>query len=68
MLEGKEIQGEIGQYGGYFVDLNMKGQVEVGVSIKIDLVAELEKLAQKTNTPIDDHAIAWVKKMVAVVG
>ena len=31
---------------------------------RIDLIAELKKLAAKTATPLDDQAIAWVEGML----
>lgn len=67
MLEGKEVEGKIGaegQYGSYEVDVNDKGEVVAKVEVKIDLLAEIEKLAAKTATPIDDAAIAWIKKLL----
>lgn len=64
MLEGKEIQGNIGDIGGYFVDASSNGIVEIGVSVKVDLLAEIKKLAAKTATPIDDQAVAWIEALV----
>lgn len=64
MFEGKEIDGKIGDVGHYFVDVSDKGEVEIGVSVKINLVAEAKKLAAKTATPIDDQAIAWLEKLM----
>jgi hypothetical protein len=67
MLEGKEIQGNLGAYGEYSADLDSKGTITVAVGLKLDLVAELKKLAAKTDTPVDDAAIAWVEKVLAVL-
>lgn len=64
MLEGKELEGKIGNVGEYFVDANDKGEIEIGVSVKIDLLAEIKKLAAKSQTPIDDAAIAWIEKLI----
>jgi|KBSSwiStaDraftv2_1062776.scaffolds.fasta_scaffold6519531_1 hypothetical protein len=64
MLEGKEVEGKIGEIGEYYVDLNDKGEIEVAVSLKIDLVKEAKKLAASTGTPIDDTAIAWLEKLM----
>lgn len=64
MLEGKELEGKVGEFGGYSADLNDKGELEISLSVKVDLVAEAEKLAAKTGTPIDDQAIAWLKKLM----
>jgi hypothetical protein len=68
MLEGKEISGKIGEYGEYYADINAKGMVEVGVLLRVDLVAEAKKLAAKTSTPIDDAAIAWLEGMQKALG
>lgn len=67
MLEGKELEGKIGEYGGYSVDLNAKGELELSLMLKINLVAEAKKLAEKTATPIDDAAIAWLEKLQGAV-
>lgn len=64
MLEGKELEGQIGEFGGYAADINDKGQLEISLSVKIDLVAEAKKLAAKTATPVDDQAIAWLEKLM----
>jgi hypothetical protein len=61
ILEGNEVEGQIGQYGGYSVDIDNKGIVKAQVSVEIDLVAELEKLAKKSPTLIDDKVIGLVK-------
>lgn len=63
-LEGKELDGKIGEYGAYSIDLNDKGELELAIGLKIDLVAEAKKLAAKTGTPIDDQAIAWLEKLM----
>lgn len=63
MLEGREVEGKIGEYGGYHVDIDDKGHLEIAVSVKVNLVAEAKKLAAKTSTPIDDAAIAWLEKI-----
>ncbi len=68
MLEGKEVEGKIGEYGGYSLDLNSKGELELALNLKINLVAEAKKLAEKTKTPLDDHAIAWLEKLQGAVG
>lgn len=65
MLEGKEVEGKIGEFGGYSVDLQKDGKLVVAVEARIDLIAELEKLAAKTSTPMDDVVIAWVKSALA---
>lgn len=64
MLEGKELDYKIGEYGAATVDVTPDLKLVVGVSLEVDLIAELKKLAVKTSTPIDDAAIAWVESMI----
>lgn len=52
MLEGKEVQGKIGEYGEYAVDIDDKGIVTASVSLKADLILELNKLVQKSNVEL----------------
>ena len=61
MLEGREVDGKIGEVGGYFLDVNDKGDFELGVSVKINLVDEPKKLAVSKN-------IAWLEKAADLVG
>lgn len=51
LLEGKEVEGKIGEVGGYFVDVSKDGMVEVGVSIEVkplegDVVVKSENSAK----------------------
>lgn len=64
VLDGKEVEGKIGNVGAYSVDINDKGEVEVAVSAKIDLLAEIEKLAAKSGTKIDDAVVGFLKKLL----
>jgi hypothetical protein len=64
MLEGKEVDVKIGEYGNASVDVTPDLHLEVALSVKVDLIGELKKLALKTGTPLDDQAIAWVESMV----
>lgn len=61
MLEGKEIEGKLGAYGAYSVDVNPQGIVAASVTLQVDIIAELEKLALKSDNQIDDKIIAIVK-------
>jgi hypothetical protein len=61
ILEGNEVEGKIGAVGGYSVDVDDKGVVVAKVEVKVDLVAELEKLAKKSDSQIDDKIIGLVK-------
>jgi hypothetical protein len=63
MLEGKELEKNIGKYGQVSVDVTPRGEVEVAVAAKIDLLAELAKLAKKTGTEIDDVVVKGLMKL-----
>lgn len=63
MLEGKELEKKIGDIGSVSVDVTPDLKLKLAVEIEIDLVAEAKKLAAKTETPIDDAAIAWLEKI-----
>ena len=52
MLEGKELDKKLGEYGSVFVDVNDKLVVEVGVAAKVDLYGELKKVADKSGNKI----------------
>lgn len=67
MFEGKEIEGKIGDIGDYLLDVDDKGFVTAAVGVKIDLIAQLEKIAAKTNNKIDDTVLAYLKKFLGRV-
>lgn len=54
----------LGEYGQVSAELTPKAEVIVSVGLKIDLLGELQKLAAKTATPMDDAVVAWIKKLV----
>lgn len=64
MLDGKELEGTIGEYGSYFVDVQDVGVVEAGVSLKFDVIAALRKLAQKTTNSLDDKAVDVLESLL----
>ena len=64
MLEGKELEKKIGEYGVASIDVTPELKVKVEVAIEVDLIAEAKKLAEKTETPIDNTAIEWLEKIV----
>lgn len=66
MLENVEFSKDLGGYGTASVDVTPDLKLEVAVSAEVDLVAELKKLAAKTNTPIDDTAIEWIEKLLVL--
>lgn len=65
MLEGKELEVKLGEVGSASVDVTPDLKVVVSVEAKIDLIAEIKKLAEKTATPLDDKAIEYVEKLLA---
>ncbi len=67
MLEGKEIQTNIGEYGRASVDVTPDLKIRIEVAVEFDLVAEAKKIALKTGTPVDDTAIAWLEAVMAKV-
>ncbi len=64
MLEGTEFEQKIGQVGAVIVDVTPELKIKVSASVEVDLIGELKKLAEKTATPIDDAALAWIEKLV----
>lgn len=64
MLEGKELDKKIGEYGSASIDVTPELKLKVEVAVEVDLIAEAKKLAAKSGTPIDDAAIAWLEKIV----
>lgn len=82
-LEGKEVEGNIGSIGGYYVDADATGKVVVSLSVKKDIDGHttissdnkiethlfqiLEKVAEKTSTTLDDKAIAGIKAILGMI-
>lgn len=81
MLEGKELEGQIGDVGGYSLDVDDKGLVTVSIEVKKDfdggsvssvnsaqlsLFAILEKAAASTATPWDDKAVEMIEKLLGI--
>lgn len=64
-MDLQKAEGKIGSVGTWSEEVTDKGTVKLQVGVEIDLIAELEKLAAKTATPIDDAVIAWVKGALA---
>jgi hypothetical protein len=57
MLEGKELDKKLGEYGSAFVDINDQLMLEIGVSAKVDILAEAEKLALKSGNSLAVKAV-----------
>lgn len=64
MLEGTEFEQKIGQVGAVIVDVTPELKLSISAKVEVDLIGELKKLAEKTATPIDDAALAWIEKLV----
>lgn len=61
MLDGKEIEGKIGDVGGYFVDVTKEGIAEIGVQISAKF-AENDVEVQSTNSA-KAHILAILDKI-----
>ncbi|HZX13699.1 MAG TPA: hypothetical protein VFF49_04790 [Thermodesulfobacteriota bacterium] len=81
LLEGKELEGKIGEKGSYSVDVDTTGLIEIklgggdlmadgfegGAYVKLTLMSILEKVAAKTETQWDDAAVMSIKKILGLV-
>ena len=65
ILEGNEFEQKIGQVGAVVVDVTPELKLSLSAKVEVDLLAEIKKLAEKTATPYDDMAIAWIEKVLA---
>ena len=63
-MDIQKLEGKIGSIGTYSESVSDQGVVKLMVGVEIDLVVEAKKLAEKTATPIDDQAIAWLEKLM----
>lgn len=61
MFEGKELDKKIGEFGGAFIDLKEDLTLEVGISLKVDLLAEGKKLAEKSGKPWIVSAVSFIE-------
>jgi hypothetical protein len=50
ILEGKELEGKIGEYGAYSVDINEKLVLQADIRLTVDVLKEIEKAVQKSNS------------------
>lgn len=65
-LEKVELEGKIGNVGTYAVDVTPQLKLKVSVGVELPIIDYLKQAAAKTSTPIDDQAIAWIEKVLAV--
>lgn len=83
MLEGKELEGKIGEVGEYFVDVEKNGQVTISLTAKkelegvlvssenkavVNVITLLEKVAAKTEAKWDEAVVAQIKKILGLIG
>jgi len=62
VLVSKEA--ELGEYGKASVELTSEAKVILSVKAEVDLLGELEKLAAKTETKLDDTVVAYIKQLI----
>jgi len=54
----------LGEYGAAGVSLTSDAKVKVYLAAEIDLLAELSKLAAKTETKLDDAVVGYIKGLI----
>lgn len=64
MLEGKEIEVKVGEYGTASVDVTPDFYLDAAVVIRIDIIKELRRLAEKTGIKLAESAIDQIELMV----
>jgi hypothetical protein len=52
------------QIGPVKASVDITPELKLQVTLELDLIAEAKKLAERTNTPLDNHAIAWLELLV----
>jgi hypothetical protein len=62
MLEGRELEGKIGEYGSYFFDIDDRLDVHASVTIRVDLVNELRKRTAYFNNALVQRAINMIAR------
>lgn len=82
MLEGVELEGKLGDFGSYSVDVNATGKVLVALEVEkivvdglkivsksgveIDLFMLLEMVAKKTSAAWDDIAVSKIRDILNI--
>lgn len=79
MLEGKELEGKIGDVGSYYIDVDATGKVEIALQVEkafeggkassltkveANLLDICEAAAKKTDAVWDDNAIKTIKAVL----
>lgn len=82
-LDGKELEGKIGDVGSYSVDVDATGKVIISAvvsyeftggkvsstnAVEVGILDLLAQVAAKTSTTLDDEAVAMAKKLLGLVG
>lgn len=83
ILEGKEVEGKIGDVADYYIDVDEAGKVVVSLiakkvidshtslssenKVETDLFVILEKITAKTKTTLDDKAVATIKAILGMI-
>lgn len=74
MLEGKEIEGKMGNVGQYSLDVDDKGimrvelgaqpmdGVQAGAFAQVDIIIALKQLAARTSNGVDDAMVSTIAK------
>lgn len=80
-LDGKELEGKIGDVGGYSVDVDDKGKIKIDasvskdlghskvsntLSIETDIFKLAEAIAKKSESTWDDKAISGLKAILGI--
>lgn len=81
MLTGNELEGNIGEVGNYTVDVDLQGNVKISLeiskdfghskastvnSVEVNIFDLAEAIAKKTETTLDDKAIAALKSLLGL--
>lgn len=59
MLEGKELEGKLGDFASYIFDVDAHGNLEI--VLKVDLLGGVEKLLSKADNKVVNKLLALVK-------
>lgn len=81
MLEGKEVEGKIGDVGSYFIDADATGKVKIGMeyskdlglakvagtnAVEVHILDLLQKVVEKTPQTWDDSLVSELKKLLGL--
>lgn len=66
LFAGNEFEKKIGDYGSIIVDVTPDAKIKIAVVLELDVIAELDKVAAKTSTQIDNNILSLLKTVLAV--